>query len=193
MDEDEEGQESQEDQDQDESSQADTTGSQAESHSQQQTQKPNTDDDDEKPISRKDARELRRENQGLRKRRTELENRLRTHEEAGLSELEKYKKQVKELQAAQAEADRRDRERAVETLLAGAQYPDLLLAKVDLAEIEFDDRGKIKGGERLVSRLRDQYPALWSAGSADGGSGGSGTTGKNFDMNRHIRNMAGRG
>lgn len=183
MDEDEEAQESQEDEAPEPTpSPVDPPASQADAN-----------DDDEKPISRKDARELRRENQGLRKRRTELENRLRTHEEAGLSELEKYKKQVKELQAAQAEADRRDRERAVETLLAGAQYPDLLLAKVDLAEIEFDDRGKIKGGERLVSRLRDQYPALWSAGSADGGSGGSGTTGKNFDMNRHIRNMAGRG
>lgn len=139
-------------------------------------------------ISLDEARKLRREAATLRKREKDLVAELQQHREAGLSELEKAQRRIADLEAAQAQAVDERKARAVERLLAGAQYPDLLLSKVALADIELTDDGAVRQGDRLVARLRDAYPALWATGSADGGAHGAASSA--FDMNAYIRRQA---
>lgn len=144
-------------------------------------------------LSLDEARKLRSEAANLRRRKHELETQLRQFQDSGLSELDKAQKRIAELETQVQAAETAKRAHAVERLLKDAHYPDLLLAKVDLATIELDDAGNIHRGDAIVRDLQARYPHLWArtTGSGDGGAASAGSL-DSADMNQWLRRHLGR-
>ena len=165
-----------------ESSDAD---SQADDASQPQAGTPT--DSQAEPISLDEARKLRQEAANLRRRLKERESELEQHRNAGLSELEKAQRRIQELEARDAEYQAAQRTRALEQLFRAehAQYPELLTAQIDPAELDLAPDGTITNGSAVVSRLKKQYPGLFRAPSVDAGTTAPGA--RAADMNEFIR------
>lgn len=97
-------------------------------------------------------------------------------DEKELSDLEKANKRIAEL-----EADRRLTSAKDETIAAltkeGAQSPELLW-KTMKGDLEFDDAGKLKNLDTLVTGLKTDYAEMFGEkkpeGGADGGKGQAG-------------------
>lgn len=100
-------------------------------------------------------------------------------DEKELSDLEKANKRIAEL-----EADRRLTSAKEETIAAltkeGAQSPELLW-KTMKGDLEFDDAGKLKNLDTLVTSLKSDYTEMFGEkkpeGGADGGKGQKGEEG----------------
>lgn len=143
-------------------------------------------------------RNQNRENQSLRDRLRETEQRLKTFEDERLSEAEKLQRRVRELEEQHAEAERRLRERELQHEVAavagklGFLNPAVAHRLLDAQGIEFDDKGKPKNIEPLLRDLLKAEPYLARTGSADAGSGRR-SGGSGGGMNQLIRQAAGRG
>lgn len=138
-------------------------------------------------LSVDEARKLRNEARNLRDRLKKAEAALTTHQNAGLSELERAQRRIQELEARETEYQATQRTRALEHLFRAehAQYPDLLTAQIDPAELELAPDGTITNGAAVVRRLKQQYPGLFRAPSVDAGAVAPGA--KAADMNEFIR------
>ena len=122
---------------------------------------------------------------------------LKKRQDAEKTETERLAERVKELEATLHERDRALTQTALEGALrdAGAKHPDLLVARVDAATLERDERGRFSNLDKHVDTLRRTYPDLFFSrtGSADGGGGTQqGATGTT-DMNRFIARATGHG
>lgn len=104
----------------------------------------------------------------------------KAEEEKDLSELEKAKKRIAELESAQRLTNTRDA--AVEALAkAGARNPELLWKTIQ-TDVEFDDAGKPKNLEALVTGLKTDYADQFGEPKpTEGVDGGAGQGGKGGD------------
>lgn len=104
----------------------------------------------------------------------------KAEDEKNLSDLEKATNRIKELEGQTRLRDAKDT--VVDALTkAGARSSDLLW-KTLAADLEFDDAGKLKNLDVLLTGLKTDYPDQFGeekpADSIDGGAGGKGTGGK---------------
>ena len=160
--------------------------SQADDASQPQAGDPSHDSQAE-PVSQDELRKLRQENAATRRKLREREAELEQHRSAGLTELERAQKRIQELEARESEWQAAQRTRALESLFRAehAQYPELLTAQIDPAELDLAPDGTITNGSAVVSRLKKQYPGLFRAPSVDAGTTAPGA--RAADMNEFIR------
>jgi hypothetical protein len=147
----------------------------------------------------------RREAIAERKERQALAAKVKEYEDAKLTEAEKSSKRIAELEASNSTleatlADLRSRDALVAAASkAGALYPDAVARMADRSKLEHDGDGAVKNADAVVAELLKSYPAMFGRnGSADGGpqgrtSGDGGIGGDAADMNRAIREKAGRG
>ena len=133
------------------------------------------------PLSLDEAKKLRAEAQGLRRRLASLEDAAKVAEEAKLSETERLTRKASDLERQLAERDQALKERTVlaSTVEAAARLgfanPRLAHRLLDHAEIEFEADGTPSNIEPLLKELLRTEPYLASAharatGSIDGGS-----------------------
>jgi len=123
---------------------------------------------------------------------------LKELETSQMSEAERLRAKLSELERSQADWQRERQELVLKHALAaaaakaGALYPEAVYKLVDLASLEFEPDGSPKALDATVAALRKQYPMLFrsGSGSADGGTGGRSAGG--LDMNNWIRRAAGR-
>jgi regulator of replication initiation timing len=138
-------------------------------------------------ISLEEAKKLRAEAQGLRRRLATYEEEKRAAEEAKLSETERLTRRASDLERQLAERDQSLKERTVlaSTIDAAARLgfanPRLAHRLLDHSEIEFEADGNPSNIEALLRGLLAAEPYLASAharptGSIDGGSRGNRTT-----------------
>jgi hypothetical protein len=145
-----------------------------------------------------EARKLRSENSGLRRRLNDLEAADKARAEAELSEVEKANKRIAELEQRNAEQAQAHQTLVVREAVvtaarkAGFWDPDLAVALVDLADVEFAENGQPKNIDRLVAEVVKAKPRLIN-GTADSGLGPRGTaTNPSEDINTFIRRATGR-
>lgn len=127
-----------------------------------------------------------------------LRQQLKVRADADLSETDKAKARVTELEKANADLAARLQEQAIRGAVAdagakvGAIRPLLLHRLIDTDDLTFDDDGHPKNVDLVVGNLKRQYPELFRAvaGSADGGSGGQAPPG-GPTMDQYIRQKAG--
>lgn len=118
------------------------------------------------PQSADTERKLSAEAAAYRRRVRELEAKLREYEEAQMSEQERLRKRLAELEREQAEQLRHRQELVVryEAMLAaqklGIVDPDAAYRLMDLAAIEFDDDGRPTNVEAVMRQLLQQRPYL---------------------------------
>lgn len=118
------------------------------------------------------VKQLRREAAEYRKKLRELEQIVKQHEEAKLSETEKLQKRLAELEREQAswQQERQERTLRYETMLAASRLgivdPEAAYKLLDLAEIEFDEDGSPRNLEKALRDLIAKRPYL--AGAAGG-------------------------
>lgn len=131
-----------------------------------------------------------------RKKRQELEAKLKTIEDSQLSETEKQSARLKELEESNQKHQqtikelRTSGEISVAALKARARYPDDIPKLLDLSKVKYDDDGNPTNAEDLVAKLQAKRPELFGGnGSADGGVRGQSTSGAT-DMNELIRQGA---
>jgi hypothetical protein len=146
------------------------------------------------------VRKLRSEAAEYRKKLRDLEAKVRTDEEAKLSESERLQKRLAELERQQSEweRDRQERTLQYEVKLAAAQLgivdPDAAWRLLDLKEVDFDDDGKPKNVDVVLKKLIQQKPYLASALTARDAGAGSGSTQHvaSANINDWIRKASGR-
>lgn len=122
------------------------------------------------------VRKLRAEAAEYRKRLRELEQTVKQHEEAKLSESERLQKRLAELEREQAAYQRERQERTLkyETMLAASRLgivdPDAAYKLLDLAGIEFDEDGTPRNIEAALKELLKAKPYLAAQPAAISGS-----------------------
>ncbi len=105
------------------------------------------------------VRQLRREAADYRKRLRELEQTVKQHEEAKLSESERLQKRLAELERQQATYQRERQERTLkyETMLVASRLgivdPEAAYKLLDTARIEFDEDGTPRNIEAALKEL----------------------------------------
>jgi hypothetical protein len=149
-------------------------------------------------ISLDEAKKLRSEAKGLRTRLKELEAAEQARADADKSAEERAAERIKALETdlASERAERRTMALQVATIgvarKLGFRDPDLAHRLLSTDEIEFDEGGKPRNVEALLTAISKQHPYLVS-GTADYGGGPRGTPpGSGDDMNARIRRQAGR-
>lgn len=146
------------------------------------------------------VRALRKEAAQYRTRLKALEDAQRAADDAKLSDQEKLQKRLAELERAAAEASSNLQKRVVEyeVKLAASRLgivdPDAAWRLIDASSLEFDESGKPKNLDRVLSDLLKAKPYLSAQPTARNGAAGSGTQGSptTFSMNDAIRRAAGR-
>ena len=153
------------------------------------------------PMTLEEARKLRKESQGLRKRLEEAEAKLKAADDAKLSETERLQQRLKDLEERESRwaSERRERDARDAVIEAasgekvGARNPRAVyrLVKDDL---EWDADGNLTNLDAVLKQAKTDYPELFgrAVGSGDGGAGSRQQQGA-FDMNAMIRASAGRG
>jgi hypothetical protein len=120
-------------------------------------------------ISLDEARKLRREAQGLRKRLADFETAEAKKHEAELSEAEKQTKRATELEAQLAATQAAQKEQIVryEVMLRAASKnvvdPEAAVKLMDLSSLEFDEAGKPINIDKALDALLKQKPYLVKA------------------------------
>lgn len=118
------------------------------------------------------VRKLRAEAAEYRRRLRELENTVRQHEEAKLSETEKLQKRVAELEREQQvhQQERQERTLQYETMLAATRLgivdPEAAYRLLDVAKLQFDEDGKPVNLVPVLQELVQQRPYLLARGGA---------------------------
>jgi hypothetical protein len=121
------------------------------------------------------VKRLRAEAAEYRKRLRELEQTVKQHEEAKLSETERLQKRLAELEREQAAWQRERQERTLkyETMLAASRLgivdPEAAYRLLDLSKVEFDDDGNPTNLDKALQELLKAKPYL--AGHATAGAG----------------------
>lgn len=144
--------------------------------------------------------DLEKDNRAYRERERQREEADRKAQEALLTEAERSTRHTKELEEQVTSLTQALRvERVRGSVISGAQRlgfadPADAVSLLDSSALEFDDDGRPKNVERLLSKLLADKPYLASggvrvSGSAEGGVRGSTTP---TDMNLAIRQAAGR-
>ncbi len=166
----------------------DAAQSQADTQARTQADRSDTQDATE-TISLEKAKELRQEAAGLRKRIKDAEARVQAAEakaqeaddkdksavERLTGERDRLKADIERLDKDIEAKDARVRDLAVSQALmsaatkAGARYPDLLMERL-AKRAEVDGDLAVTNADDLVKDAKAQYPALFSAGKADGGA-----------------------
>lgn len=106
-----------------------------------------------------------------------------------------------QLQAAEVERDAlRERLHAIELEKAfgaaardqkiGAKNPERLFKLVDKSSLTLKEDGSIEGVDKVLKQLKDEWPEMFSSGTANGGAG-NGQAPNAADMNALIRRTAG--
>jgi hypothetical protein len=157
-------------------------------------------DDGTQAFSLDEARKLRSENSGLRRRLNELEAAERKRAEADLSEVEKANKRIADLERINAEQQVAHQSLVVNAAVisaatkAGFWDPSIAVGLVDLASVEFDENGQPKNVDRLVADLAKAKPRLVNGTPpADSGLGPRGAPADaHADINTFIRRATGR-
>ncbi len=114
------------------------------------------------------VKRLRAEAAEYRKRMRELEQAVKQHEEAKLSETERLQKRLSELEREQATYQRERQERTLkyETMLQASRLgivdPEAAYRLLDLTKIEFEDDGTPKNVEAALKDLLKAKPYLAS-------------------------------
>jgi len=122
------------------------------------------------------VRKLRAEAADYRKRLRELEQTVKQHEEAKLSETERLQKRLAELEREQAAYQRERQERTLkyETMLAASKLgivdPEAAYKLLDLTRIEFDEDGTPRNIEAALKELLKAKPYLAAQPAAISGS-----------------------
>lgn len=112
------------------------------------------------------VRKLRQEAAEYRKRLRELEQTVKQHEEAKLSETERLQKRLAELEREQAAWQRERQERTLkyETMLAASRLgivdPEAAYRLLDLTKLEFDEDGNPKNLDKALQELVKAKPYL---------------------------------
>lgn len=112
------------------------------------------------------VKQLRREAAEYRKKLRDLEQTVKQHEEAKLSESERLQKRLAELEREQANYQRERQERTLkyETMLAASRLgivdPDAAYRLLDVASIEFAEDGTPKNLEAVLKELVKAKPYL---------------------------------
>jgi predicted nuclease with TOPRIM domain len=118
------------------------------------------------------VRKLRAEAADYRKRLRELEQTVKQHEEAKLSESERLQKRLAELEREQAAYQRERQERTLkyETMLAASKLgivdPEAAYKLLDLTRIEFDEDGTPRNIEAALKELLKAKPYLAATATA---------------------------
>lgn len=156
--------------------------------------------DQPESISLEEAKKLRSEAAGLRRRLKDLETEDETRRQASLSDHEKALEKARQDSAAEVAgrfhvAIRRSEVRAA--LSAAGVQPGMieLAAKADdFSSLKVNDEGEVEGLSTALDAFRKKMPALFQPAarptSFDGGP--RGTPASTNDMNAVIRRMAGR-
>ena len=119
---------------------------------------------------------MRAEAAEYRKRLRELEQTVKQHEEAKLSESERLQKRLAELEREQAAYQRERQERTLkyETMLAASKLgivdPEAAYKLLDLTRIEFDEDGTPRNIEAALKELLKAKPYLAAQPAAISGS-----------------------
>jgi len=117
-------------------------------------------------ISLEEAKKLRSEAAGLRRRLKELEDAKRAAEDAKLSEAERLQNRLAELEREQAMYQQERQERTVryEVMLAASRLgivdPEAAYRLLDVADLEFEDDGRPKNVEQALRALIKAKPYL---------------------------------
>lgn len=177
-------------------SQAEATQADADSRSQADTSSDSQAESE--TISLDEARKLRSEASGLRKRLKDAETKAQAAADAGKTDEEKR-------QAALKAAD--ERATAAETRLQDANARSAVTdaaTKVNAvstravyalirSDLEFDDDGEPTNVDALLKRAQKDEPSLFRAAAGSGDGGATGPAGTENDMNARLRRAAGRG
>lgn len=124
----------------------------------------------EERFSTEYVRKLRAEAAEYRRRLRELENTVRQHEEAKLSETEKLQKRVAELEREQQvyQQERQERTLQYETMLAATRLgivdPEAAYRLLDVAKLQFNEDGKPVNLVPVLQELVQQRPYLLARG-----------------------------
>lgn len=134
-----------------------------------------------------DLKATRREAQNLRARLRQAEA-AAAEAKAKVGELDSEKSdllnQVRRSQAERAIID------VARNPQVGARRPEAVAELVDISQLEFDEKGNVKGVEDALAKVKERFPELfYSGGSADGGK--TGDVPVKSDMNAVIRRLAG--
>lgn len=156
---------------------------------------------------RGEVRTATRELKPLKQFKESAEEQRRKAEEAGLSEVEKLKKQLADLEPKVAAATTRERDYTLRDAIGetvgtkdfpATLAPGVSAAKVlrlmDAEKVEWSDAGQPTNVRALLAGLAKSDPYLFArqrVPSADGGAGGAGNA--PMGVNQMIRQMAGRG
>lgn len=147
--------------------------------------------DEVQAISLDEAKKLRSEAQGLRKRLKEAETKVSSFETANQSEEERRSAEYASLQerADRAEQDLRAANARSDVFSKAGNTTDaeLLYLYVEKQGIEFDDDGKPTNIEALITQAREKKPTLFQRGSADGAAK---PPSKTNDFNSAFRTLA---
>lgn len=157
--------------------------------------------DDGEALSLEEAKKLRREAQGLRKRLVDYEDREKAAQAAALSDSEKLQKRVKELEAqttAAAESHRRAMIRYEVMLQAqglGVVDPDAAVRLMDDGALEFDEAGQPTNVEKVLKELLKAKPYLVkqaaqqapNINAGDRGNAGADAKAKEEELRRRFR------
>jgi len=112
------------------------------------------------------VRKLRAEAAEYRRRLRELEQAVKQHEEAKLSETERLQRRLAELEKERAlwERERQERVLRYETMLAASRLgivdPEAAYRLLDLSQLEFDEDGRPKNLEKALRELLRARPYL---------------------------------
>ena len=122
------------------------------------------------------VKQSRREAAEYRKKLRDLEQTVKQHEEAKLSESERLQKRLAELEREQANYQRERQERTLkyETMLAASKLgivdPEAAYKLLDLTRIEFDEDGTPRNIEAALKELLKAKPYLAAQPAASSGS-----------------------
>jgi chemotaxis protein histidine kinase CheA len=122
------------------------------------------------------VRKLRAEAAEYRKRLRELEQTVKQHEEAKLSETERLQKRLAELEREQAAWQRERQERTLkyETMLAASRLgivdPEAAYRLLDMSKLEFDEDGNPTNLDKALQELLKAKPYLAGYPAASSGS-----------------------
>lgn len=121
---------------------------------------------DDDVLSLDEARKLRRENAGLRKRVADYEVAQANAEASEMSELQKARAKIAELERQAGESRVREQERSLRLTVdatarkLGFWDPEVALGLIDRDAVEYDDAGTPKNIERLLTDIAKDKPRL---------------------------------
>lgn len=153
-------------------------------------------DPGEEMISLAEAKKLRSEYSGLRRRNKELEGRLNEIEDGKLDELERAQKERDRIRGeydslvSSLKAERVSAQVLEASAKAGAIEPGAIAKLVDMDSVEFDDERNPTNTSELVSEIKRAHPRLFQAAQGTGGGGERDEDRNNVEPSSSIDRMA---